>query len=113
MIAILIDCFFFKQKTAYVMRMSDWSSDVCSSDLVEPFDAAAVQRRAQRVRHVVRYRRVGALAPGNGEAAGDPVAVAPRQRAGQRGAVARAPALVVQCERAFLDRKSTRLNSSH
>src|SRR3546814_2403952 len=25
--------FFFKQKTAYEMRMSDWSSDVCSSDL--------------------------------------------------------------------------------
>src|SRR3546814_8731314 len=29
-------CFFcFKQKTAYEMRISDWSSDVCSSDLVE------------------------------------------------------------------------------
>src|SRR3546814_4454317 len=26
--------FFFKQKTAYEMRISDWSSDVCSSDLV-------------------------------------------------------------------------------
>src|SRR3546814_3304451 len=26
-------CFFFKQKTAYEMRISDWSSDVCSSDL--------------------------------------------------------------------------------
>src|SRR3546814_17414190 len=34
---ILIACslffFFFKQKTAYEMRISDWSSDVCSSDL--------------------------------------------------------------------------------
>src|SRR3546814_3350063 len=30
-----IDFFFFKQKTAYEMRISDWSSDVCSSDLVE------------------------------------------------------------------------------
>src|SRR3546814_11380349 len=28
--------FFFKQKTAYEMRISDWSSDVCSSDLREP-----------------------------------------------------------------------------
>src|SRR3546814_8711317 len=28
--------FFFKQKTAYEMRISDWSSDVCSSDLFEP-----------------------------------------------------------------------------
>src|SRR3546814_10553651 len=27
--------FFFKQKTAYEMRISDWSSDVCSSDLVQ------------------------------------------------------------------------------
>src|SRR3546814_3240925 len=26
--------FFFKQKTAYEMRISDWSSDVCSSDLI-------------------------------------------------------------------------------
>src|SRR3546814_9369921 len=30
--------FFFKQKTAYEMRISDWSSDVCSSDLLD--DAA-------------------------------------------------------------------------
>src|SRR3546814_5300705 len=28
--------FFFKQKTAYEMRISDWSSDVCSSDLTGP-----------------------------------------------------------------------------
>src|SRR3546814_17235346 len=28
--------FFFKQKTAYEMRISDWSSDVCSSDLPRP-----------------------------------------------------------------------------
>src|SRR3546814_11224514 len=28
--------FFFKQKTAYEMRISDWSSDVCSSDLAAP-----------------------------------------------------------------------------
>src|SRR3546814_5571668 len=28
------DLFFFKQKTAYEMRISDWSSDVCSSDLL-------------------------------------------------------------------------------
>src|SRR3546814_7430136 len=32
-------CFFFKQKTAYEMRISDWSSDVCSSDLVVDGDA--------------------------------------------------------------------------
>src|SRR3546814_1861442 len=36
----MFDCviwffFFFKQKTAYEMRISDWSSDVCSSDLLD------------------------------------------------------------------------------
>src|SRR3546814_9476425 len=31
-----LDFFFFKQKTAYEMRISDWSSDVCSSDLRGP-----------------------------------------------------------------------------
>src|SRR3546814_6286402 len=31
-----VECFFFfKQKTAYEMRISDWSSDVCSSDLLD------------------------------------------------------------------------------
>src|SRR3546814_6641114 len=33
--------FFFKQKTAYEMRISDWSSDVCSSDLIS-FSAAYI-----------------------------------------------------------------------
>src|SRR3546814_2514750 len=32
-IVISVFLFFFKQKTAYEMRISDWSSDVCSSDL--------------------------------------------------------------------------------
>src|SRR3546814_4570371 len=40
--------FFFKQKTAYEMRISDWSSDVCSSDLANP-DGSTV-----RVRDVAR-----------------------------------------------------------
>src|SRR3546814_4434033 len=34
-----LSCFFFKQKTAYEMRISDWSSDVCSSDLLGLFPA--------------------------------------------------------------------------
>src|SRR3546814_11365768 len=32
---VLFLFFFFKQKTAYEMRISDWSSDVCSSDLLK------------------------------------------------------------------------------
>src|SRR3546814_10192297 len=33
MLRVICMCFVFKQKTAYEMRISDWSSDVCSSDL--------------------------------------------------------------------------------
>src|SRR3546814_4997252 len=33
----LVSVVFFKQKTAYEMRISDWSSDVCSSDLTEGY----------------------------------------------------------------------------
>src|SRR3546814_1846328 len=59
--------FFFKQKTAYEMRISDWSSDVCSSDLASneccrqaarprdrgrggPAGAAALQSREGKLR---------------------------------------------------------------
>src|SRR3546814_6418673 len=52
-----VDCIvlFFKQKTAYEMRISDWSSDVCSSDL----------RHAVRSRHRTfrRDRRSAVLQP--------------------------------------------------
>src|SRR3546814_1787275 len=50
--------FFFKQKTAYEMRISDWSSDVCSSDLLvvvrallqdhQPVDAVLMTGLSQR-----------------------------------------------------------------
>src|SRR3546814_6607190 len=42
--------FFFKQKTAYEMRISDWSSDVCSSELTSAAPAAFVSQ--------FRYRRI-------------------------------------------------------
>src|SRR3546814_9970797 len=42
--------FFFKQKTAYDMRISDWSSDVCSSDLELDADSVIHLRRAPDVR---------------------------------------------------------------
>src|SRR3546814_13260163 len=41
--------FFFKQKTAYEMRISDWSSDVCSSDLGDLTDSANLTRIMQQV----------------------------------------------------------------
>src|SRR3546814_1130152 len=40
--------FFFKQKTAYEMRISDWSSDVCSSDLTAQDGLAAVAADADK-----------------------------------------------------------------
>src|SRR3546814_4658610 len=54
--------FFFKQKTAYEMRISDWSSDVCSSDL----DAVAHQvERGRRLPHFGRAleAEIAGLAP--------------------------------------------------
>src|SRR3546814_6075457 len=44
-LVVFVFFFFFKQKTAYEMRISDWSSDVCSSDLVGPDRAAAAWLR--------------------------------------------------------------------
>src|SRR3546814_16719745 len=41
--------FFFKQKTAYEMRISDWSSDVCSSDLDPEFGKVAYQARQRAI----------------------------------------------------------------
>src|SRR3546814_1068838 len=46
---ICFDVFFFKQKTAYEMRISDWSSDVCSSDLSEPTPTRNCSRVRRRV----------------------------------------------------------------
>src|SRR3546814_5591577 len=46
--------FFFKQKTAYEMRISDWSSDVCSSDLVWLGTTVENQQQAEmRIPHLL------------------------------------------------------------
>src|SRR3546814_2729858 len=44
--------FFFKQRTAYEMRSSDWSSDVCSSDLLRAF-ADRLGTAAEQPRHLL------------------------------------------------------------
>src|SRR3546814_5857070 len=46
--------FFFKQKTAYEMRISDWSSDVCSSDLRPPADFIPLLERTNRLTVLAR-----------------------------------------------------------
>src|SRR3546814_10484466 len=47
-LCIFVFFFFFKQKTAYEMRISDWSSDVCSSDLRPTLWPDATPRRNHR-----------------------------------------------------------------
>src|SRR3546814_10557946 len=75
--------FFFKQKTAYEMRISDWSSDVCSSDLQDMVEL--------RIAHMgVDLRRVADAAGGQPEAIDRPVeimlpiALPERQRSEER-----------------------------
>src|SRR3546814_16695815 len=65
--------FFFKQKTAYEMRISDWSSDVCSSDL----------RHLRRERAVVE-KHVATVDPLDPQMASD-------QESGMAGAVDEQP----------------------
>src|SRR3546814_1315594 len=52
---VIIIFFFFKQKTAYEMRISDWSSDVCSSDLIGSvrLTEQMVIERYSHVMHIV------------------------------------------------------------
>src|SRR3546814_5867904 len=54
--------FLFKQKTAYEKRISDWSSDVCSSDLFRPFNRAFDRGSLAYVGGVQRVIRRGAVA---------------------------------------------------
>src|SRR3546814_7546576 len=53
--------FFFKQKTAYEVRISDWSSDVCSSDLINHLyiDGAADPAKAVELAVNAKMRRTG------------------------------------------------------
>src|SRR3546814_7002675 len=91
--------FFFKQKTAYEMRISDWSSDVCSSDLSV---AAEIAHHRETFLLDERLDRVADIAGGG---AGLHHLDAPHHRL--VGDVADATGLHAE------DRKSTRLNSSH
>src|SRR3546814_15587748 len=76
--------FFFKQKTAYEVRISDWSSDVCSSDLdaaaQTPPVTALARHCALRCSH--RARRCGIRCHGGSGSAGREKACRP-PRAGR------------------------------
>src|SRR3546814_8812157 len=85
--------FFFKQKTAYEMRISDWSSDVCSSDLPVARD--------HDLRRIIVVGDGADFALGRG--------VCELLRGVDVGAEQRRHRADADGE----DRKSTRLNSSH
>src|SRR3546814_1983288 len=57
--------FFYKQKTAYEMRISDWSSDVCSSDLAAILNAIANTRNVKSGRRSIPQRK-SVIAPSPG-----------------------------------------------
>src|SRR3546814_2385084 len=117
--------FFFKQKTAYEMRISDWSSDVCSSDLL--LELGRDMRDAIRIALAValpiflmivfgRPETVGKLDRGDDRLR--PFRLIAFDR-GQRGVMLH---LILREDRrailradiiALPDRKSTRQNSSH
>src|SRR3546814_9599013 len=123
--------FFFKQKTAYEMRIIDWSSDVCSSDLlveraakggkpdlwVHPLAAATKRLDGRELAEIALMKSAGARAVATGRAR---VADAGVMRRLLSYAAALGLTVIAHAEDEGLthgavatDRKSTRLNSSH
>src|SRR3546814_6553280 len=81
--------FFFKQKTAYEVRISDWSSDVCSSDLLAKGRAALVEQPfpADRVDPALQLGGIEPVLAKIMEAMGNARAVEPAPRLFHRIAV--------------------------
>src|SRR3546814_1233512 len=119
--------FFFKHKTAYEVRISDWSSDVCSSDLiaeiagVEGFEALLVLRVKLAAAAVCVAFGLARVDIGGGEPLVLPLIDQPGELAGGEALfveigggdeLLQQAKLIVGVE-AREDRKSTRLNSSH
>src|SRR3546814_4192447 len=67
-----LSIFFFKQKTAYEMRISDWSSDVCSSDLEPAADVAEKDLAVAAARGIAVEMLVAEDVDGKGTLAGLP-----------------------------------------
>src|SRR3546814_7729794 len=111
--------FFCKQKTAYEMRISDWSSDVCSSDLPKAGRAAAPAVSDRSDGSSRRRPTPGRRPPDDGgERPENPLSGAPAGQAWMLPTSTRTPGPMVEDREMRLmyvplDRKSTRLNSSH
>src|SRR3546814_5954944 len=101
--------FFFKQKTAYEMRISDWSSDVCSSDLVEVILERATIAGPHEVT-LASGRTVTAKFILIATGATPHVPSCPGH---EHGITSNEAFHLDAIPKRILDRKSTRLNSSH
>src|SRR3546814_9539348 len=117
---VFLFVFFFKQKTAYEMRISDWSSDVCSSDLFAILETH--YRDMQDIEFTVQQGKLWMLQTRSGKRTAKAalkiaVDMANEGLITQEEAIARVdPAALDQLLHPTLDpkdRKSTRLNSSH
>src|SRR3546814_7023078 len=132
-VCVVFFVFFFKQKTAYEMRISDWSSDVCSSDLM----LSAGRGRAGRCAGLLglcrrrcadddlgaasfleeHHRRHFYFGAADGKKADfmhfRQCELAFNAKGGGKASTVYDAIGAAQVAKASLDRKSTRLNSSH
>src|SRR3546814_3666875 len=111
----MYDCFFFKQKTADEMRISDWSSDVCSSDLKKTAEAHDINYVEDMTKDDIQK-----LFDSNGDGKADLVACPPGWGCEEMIAYHYEAYdwdddfnAIKAGYSASIDRKSTRLNSSH
>src|SRR3546814_7786642 len=126
----LVLFFFFKQKTAYEMRISDWSSDVCSSDLDGSDEEVALEDVAVgdmlRIRPGEKIPVDGIILEGRGTVdeslvTGESMPVTKEAGAALiGGTINQTGGLPMRSEKvgrdtmlARIDRKSTRLDSRH
>src|SRR3546814_10903689 len=101
--------FFFKQKTAYEMRISDWSSDVCSSDLTIKGILMNTQELAEKIAENQNISKADARKLVDSVIA----AISDAAAAGEEVNINGFGKFSVKSTPARTDRKSTRLNSSH
>src|SRR3546814_1304370 len=123
LLVVFFYVFFFKQKTAYEMRISDWSSDVCSSDLDLPTALLRDMVYGATEHHSWNYvcgrgaLDIDTLADQITSILCDGISRAGGKLEGRRRLSKRAAHLESQFEKRIprnrRDRKSTRLNSSH
>src|SRR3546814_3563357 len=107
--------FFFKQKTAYEMRISDWSSDVCSSDLSLKLDPLDEEHRHRSLvpPHGVEKKILKILALIGHIGLLFLAAIPHRRSVCQTATSLWRHLYAANHPRRLGDRKSTRLNSSH